>query len=220
MIRKANFMHQTIDPAILYFGTPVILVSTLNEDGSANLAPLSSAWWIGHRCVIDIGKTSKTTENLLRTRQCVINLPSADQVAAVDRLALTTGTNPVPDGKSRRGYRHVKDKFKLSHLTPLQSELVSPPRIHECPIHMEAELYSHHELAENDPRWGGRAMILETKIIRIHVEDYLRLHPFSDRIDPDLWKPLIMSFQKYYGLSLGQLHSSQLASIPEEQYRP
>ena len=38
-------MHQTIEPAILYFGTPVVLISTLNEDGSPNLAPMSSAWW-------------------------------------------------------------------------------------------------------------------------------------------------------------------------------
>ncbi len=40
-------MHETIDPAILYFGTPVVLVSSTNEDGSPNLAPISSAWWLG-----------------------------------------------------------------------------------------------------------------------------------------------------------------------------
>lgn len=27
--------HAVVKPAILYFGTPVVLVSTLNEDGSA-----------------------------------------------------------------------------------------------------------------------------------------------------------------------------------------
>ena len=37
-------MHTTIDPAILYFGTPVVLVSSTNDDGSFNLAPMSSAW--------------------------------------------------------------------------------------------------------------------------------------------------------------------------------
>ena len=37
-------VHRTIDPAILYFGTPVVLVSSTNEDGSPNLAPMSSAW--------------------------------------------------------------------------------------------------------------------------------------------------------------------------------
>lgn len=37
-------MHRTIEPTTLYFGTPVALISTLNPDGSPNLAPMSSAW--------------------------------------------------------------------------------------------------------------------------------------------------------------------------------
>jgi hypothetical protein len=32
---------RTIEPKILYFGTPVALVSSLNEDGTTNLAPIS-----------------------------------------------------------------------------------------------------------------------------------------------------------------------------------
>jgi hypothetical protein len=34
----------TYDPKTLYFGTPVALVSSLNEDGTTDLAPLSSFW--------------------------------------------------------------------------------------------------------------------------------------------------------------------------------
>lgn len=33
-------MHQVTQRAILYLGTPVVLISTVNEDGSANLAPM------------------------------------------------------------------------------------------------------------------------------------------------------------------------------------
>ena len=40
-----------------------------------------------------------------------------------------------------------------------------------------------------------------------------------DHVDPDRWRPLIMSFQKFYGLRPGQLHGSRLASIPERNYR-
>ena len=69
-------MHVVHEPAILYFGTPVVLVSTANENGSYNLAPISSAFWLGWRCVIGISASSKTTENLFRTKQCVLNLPS------------------------------------------------------------------------------------------------------------------------------------------------
>ena len=29
---------------------------------------------------------------------------------------------------------------------------------------------------------------------------------WPNRIDPDKWRPLIMSFQKFYGLASGQVH--------------
>ncbi|HEX9231535.1 MAG TPA: hypothetical protein VF869_06485 [Jatrophihabitantaceae bacterium] len=35
--------HVTIAPSILYFGTPVVLISTENADSTPNLAPMSSA---------------------------------------------------------------------------------------------------------------------------------------------------------------------------------
>lgn len=97
-----------IDPAILYFGTPVVLIGSTNEDGSHNLAPISSAWRVGWHCVLGLARNSMTTENMIRTGECVLNLPSADLVAAVDRLARTTGSDPVPPGKAYRGYRHNK----------------------------------------------------------------------------------------------------------------
>jgi flavin reductase (DIM6/NTAB) family NADH-FMN oxidoreductase RutF len=69
-------MHVVSHPSILYFGTPVALLSTVNTDGTANLAPMSSAWWIGYRCFMGLQSVSKTPENLRRTREIVINLPS------------------------------------------------------------------------------------------------------------------------------------------------
>ncbi|MFZ2104019.1 MAG: flavin reductase [Roseiarcus sp.] len=93
-------MHVTSEPGILYFGTPVVLISTANEDGSYNLAPMSSAFWLGWRCLLGLAGTSKTTQNIMRTGECVLNLPSVDNVAAVNLLARTTGSNPVPEGKA------------------------------------------------------------------------------------------------------------------------
>jgi flavin reductase (DIM6/NTAB) family NADH-FMN oxidoreductase RutF len=119
---------QVIEPAILYFGTPVVLIGSSNEDGSPNLAPMSSAWWVGWRCMLGLASNSKSTENMIRTGECVLNLPSADLVDAVNRLARTTGSNPVPAGKVRRGYRHEKNKFDISGLTVLAGETVAAPR--------------------------------------------------------------------------------------------
>src|SRR5271166_4553769 len=130
-------MHKTIEPTILYFGTPVALISTLNEDGSPNLAPMSSAWWLGWSCMLGLGSMGKTSENLIRTRACVINLPSESQVAQVDRLALTTGRNPVPEKKQSWGYRFEPDKFGAAVFSEAPSLAVAPPRVQECPVQME-----------------------------------------------------------------------------------
>ena len=40
-----------------------------------------------------------------------------------------------------------------------------------------------------------------------------------NRVDPDKWQPLIMSFQEFYGLSPRKAHESRLAEIPERLYR-
>jgi flavin reductase (DIM6/NTAB) family NADH-FMN oxidoreductase RutF len=212
-------MHVTREPAILYFGTPVVIVSTTNEDGSTNLAPMSSAFWLGWRCMLGLGGRSKTAQNLKRTRECVLNLPSADLVGAVNRLALTTGADPVPPAKFERGYRHVKDKFAIAGLTPMPSETVAPPRVFECPVQLEAAIEAIHGVADDDELQRGRIFTFEARIKRVHLEESILADGKPNHVDPDKWRPLIMSFQKFYGLESGQLHDSRLSTIPEEWYR-
>mgnify|MGYP000896857278 CR=1 FL=1 len=59
-IIKITNMHTKSYPPILYFGTPVVLISTKNPDGTANLAPISSIFWLGWRCIIGLGASSQT----------------------------------------------------------------------------------------------------------------------------------------------------------------
>ena len=65
--------------------TPVVLISSLNEDDTVNLAPMSSAWWLGQSAMLGLGATSQTTSNLRRTGEFVLNLAPGNQVEAVDR---------------------------------------------------------------------------------------------------------------------------------------
>ena len=211
-------MVRTIDPAILYFGTPVVLISTLNEDGSPNLAPMSSAWWLGRRCMLGLGARSKTPQNLIRTGECVLNLPSDNLVEMVNRLALTTGSDPVPPHKAQKGYRFERDKFGLSGFTTADSETVAAPRARECPVQLEAKLESVHKLEEDDEQRKGSLVGLEVRVTRVYIHTSIQMDGAENRIDPDKWRPLIMSFQKFYGLG-SQLHESTLATIPEEMYR-
>ena len=212
-------MHTVIDPAILYFGTPVVLVSSLNADGSSNLAPMSSAWWLGKSCMLGFGARSHTPANILRTGECVLNLPSVAQVGAVDRLARTTGSDPVPPHKLAMGYRHERDKFHIAGLTPVASHVVMPPRAHECPVQLEAVLEATHPLATSDPDRKGNLVALEMRIVRVHVDSTICMAGYDDRIDPARWRPLIMSFCQFFGLG-EMVHPSTLAQIPESAYRP
>lgn len=211
-------MHTISNPSILYFGTPVVLISTVNEDGSYNLAPISSVFWLGWRCVIGISAFSKTTENLLRTKQCVLNLPSVNEVDAVNRLALSTGSNPVPEGKRRRGYRYEPNKFEIAGLTPVPSDKVNVPAVVECPVQMEARLIVAHGVSEDEPLQKGNIMSIELKVVRVHTEESILMDGYPNRVDPDKWRPLIMSFQQFYGLGK-QVAPSVLAQIPEHLYK-
>ncbi len=174
-------MHKRCEPEILYFGTPVILISSSNENGTYNIAPISSVFWLGWRCVIGISAFSKTTENIKRNGNCVINLPSVREVPAVNRLALTTGTFPVPDGKKRKGYYHVSDKFQLAGLTPMASETISAPRIRECPVQMEACLEAVHGIGETDELQKGKILTMEFRILRVYLEESVLMLGFDQK---------------------------------------
>jgi flavin reductase (DIM6/NTAB) family NADH-FMN oxidoreductase RutF len=210
--------HVTIDPAILYFGTPVALLSTVDGDGIANLAPMSSIFWLGHTAVLGMGSRSQTASNLRANGEVVINLPSVEQVGTVNALALTTGRDPVPQGKASVRYRHVGDKFTHAGLTSVPSDTVRPARVAQCPVPLEGRVVETHPLEKDDPVEAGNAFVFEVKILRVHVHPEVRMPGRTNRIDPDKWRPLIMSFQRFYGLG-PEAQASRLATIDEEWYR-
>ncbi|MFC4099815.1 flavin reductase family protein [Paenibacillus xanthanilyticus] len=200
-------MHTVIEPKILYFGTSVVLISTQNPDGTPNLAPMSSAWWLNRSCMLGLSDKSQTVQNLLRQGECVLNLPSVDLIPAIDRLTLLTGRNPVPTSKAERGYRHEADKFGIAKLTPAPSHAVAPPRVLECPVQLEAKLVRAHPFEA-----PSSLVALEVAIVRVHAETSILSPQGCSYIDPAKWKPMIMNFCEYFGLG-DQLSQSRLAPV-------
>ena len=211
-------MHQTIEPAILYWGSAVIIISTRNPDGTTNLAPMSSAWWLGQRCMLGLAAQSQTTINLQRTKECVLNLPSENMVTQVNALAKTTGRQDLSSFKTAAGYVYVKDKFKAAQLTPMASEVVEPCRVLECPVQMEAELVAVNEMNQDEKGKEGFFLGLEVKILRIHAEEDVLQVGKANKVDADRWRPLMNVFQHLYGLK-AKMQASRLAEIDEEMYR-
>jgi flavin reductase (DIM6/NTAB) family NADH-FMN oxidoreductase RutF len=111
----------------------------------------------------------------------------------------------------------VKDKFGIANLKDIPSETVTAPRIQECPVQMEAKLQAIHSIAEDDENQSGKILTMEFRILRVYLDQNILMKGSFNRVNPDKWKPLIMSFQKFYGLG-DQVHPSRLATIPEVLY--
>ena len=189
---------RVITPSILYFGTPVALVSTRSASGQPNLTPMSSAWALGDRVLLGLATASQGCANLLATREAVINLPGPAQCQAVETIAATTGRDPVPACKQAMGYRFEPDKFGAAGLSALPSDLVAPPRVAECPLQLEARLLAAHPAmalpGEEEPGFTT----LEMQVLRVHAhEDIMR--PDSQHMDTARWSPLLYVFRHYFG---------------------
>lgn len=197
-----NTRFQIIDPKILYFGTPVAVISSLNEDGETNLAPMSSFWALGWTFLLGINETTKTADNLRRHPECVVNLPAPEMWPQVEQLAPLTAKNPVPGVKAKQ-YHYDPEKFQAASLTPLPSELVKPSRVQECPVQMEARVRAVHQLGGEKVQEIGGAIAVEVEILRVHVASDLILG--ERHIDPAKWSPLIYNFRHYYRLAPEEL---------------
>jgi len=188
----------TIDPKILYFGTPVALVSSLNEDGTTDIAPISSFWALGWTMILGLLTETKTAENVERHRECVVNLPSPEMWRNVEKLAPLTGKNPVPKLKADK-FHYEPHKFAVAELTPQDSEVVRPARIKECPVQLEARVTAMHRLQGEKLQELGGGFAAEIEILRVHAASDLILQ--DNYIDPAKWSPLIYNFRHYFRLA-------------------
>jgi hypothetical protein len=55
--------------------------------------------------------------------------------------------------------------------------------------------------------------------VRVHVHEGITVADQPDRIDPEKWRPLIISFRQIFGLG-SALHPSKFGDIPEETFAP
>jgi flavin reductase (DIM6/NTAB) family NADH-FMN oxidoreductase RutF len=210
-------MHKHIAPAIHYWGTPVILISTVNVDNSVNVAPMSSAWWLGWSCMLGLDATSQTVLNLRRTQECVLNLAACHNIDAVNRLALSTGARSVPLHKKLLGYTFVADKLGHTGLSTAPSTCINTPRLMDCSVQLECRVVHVRPFATHDAKMAVAACSVELQIVATHVDEAL-LTP-DDRVDPSRWQPLLMNFRELC-VARRPAHSSRLARGDESSYAP
>ncbi|MGO9316848.1 MAG: flavin reductase family protein [Terracidiphilus sp.] len=156
---------------------PVALVSTMNREGMANLAPFSFFCGVGSnpptvlfcpslRANASTGSVEPkdTLRNVEETGEFVINVVS-DAIAA----AANAASAEVPP---------EVNEFVLSGLTPIASVAVRPPRVAQSPAQMECKLlqiiYTGHAHASG--------VIVLGEVLRFHLREDL-VDDF--RVDPE-----------------------------------
>ena len=160
---------------------PVALVSTVDRNGVANLAPFSFFTGVGsvpptllfcpgvRSRSLSAGEDLRkdTLRNVEETGEFVVNAVSD----AISAAANATAAEVPPE----------VDEFELSGLTPQPSELVRPPRVAESPAQMECKLL---QVIYTSREPGGGVIVLG-EIVRFHVRrdlvDNFRIDP--ERLD-------------------------------------
>lgn len=149
---------------------PIAWVSTLNENGTANLAPFSFFTGITSEpltCLICVGRHSDgrkkdTWVNVERTRELVIH-------AVSDALA-------HPMNTTSRAFPYGVDEFEAAGVTKAASEKVAAPRIAEAPVAMECRLDRIVEVGAP----GDESAVIICEVLLWHVHDDLLV---NGRID-------------------------------------
>ncbi|WP_077306146.1 flavin reductase family protein [Terribacillus halophilus] len=185
---------QTIHPKILYYGNPVVLLTTANEDGTTNISPISSSWALGHMLVLGLGTDGKAYENLERQGECVLNLPGPDLWTHVERLASCTGKEKVPLGKEAYGCISIQDKFGYAGLIRQPSAMVDVEAVAQCPLHIEAQVM---HIRKPDYLEGVAIVEVEALTVQAHKDI---LEESNHHIDPSVFSPLIYNFRHYFQL--------------------
>lgn len=115
---------------------PVLIITTYDENGSANA--MNAAWggmYDEYKVMICLSTEHKTTQNILKSNEFVINFPSSKYAAEADYFGIETGNK-------------VSDKIERAGLTIEKSEFVNAPVIKEFPIALDCKCLSIQEVDE------------------------------------------------------------------------
>lgn len=157
---------------------PIAWISTLNKDGSYNIAPFSFFTAISASPMIIAfspmarskdGQKKDTLINIELTEEFVVNFVTETNY---ERANLTS--TELPYGES---------EFDLANLNIIPSLKVRPPRCKESPIHFECQLRDILYYGQGP----GSGSLVTGEVVMVHVqEDILQ----DDKIITDKFKPI------------------------------
>lgn len=173
---------------------PIGWVSTISENGVPNLAPFSFFNVVGEDpphvmfSTVRPGNSNKDTlNNVLATKQFVVNMATEDLAEAVNKSSASL----PPD----------VNEFDYAGVTQTPCSKVKAPRVLESPISFECELVHHYSL--EDHKHGG-ATIMIGRVVMFHIDESVMLENY--KINPETYRPIARLAGSNYA-KLGEIFS-------------
>ncbi|OIQ16691.1 MAG: hypothetical protein BM556_13585 [Bacteriovorax sp. MedPE-SWde] len=141
---------------------PIAVVSTLNEDGTNNVAPFSFFTAVSAKPMIiafsplirtSTGEMKDTPRNILREKEFVINFVTEE---TIDKINSTSTELP-----------YGQDEFEYAGLNALDSDVVKARRVAESPIHFEC-IFRDRLSYGDEP---GCGQIITGEVVKVHVNE-------------------------------------------------
>lgn len=141
---------------------PIAFASTIDEMGRPNLSPFSFFNVFSAKPPILIfsparrvrnNTTKHTLENVLVTREVVINMVNYDMVQQMSLSSTEYG-----DGVN---------EFEKAGLTALKSDVVKPFRVSESPVQFECKVTKVEALGKD----GGAGNLIYCEVVKIHIDE-------------------------------------------------
>lgn len=141
---------------------PIAFASTVDIDGNVNLSPFSFFNVFSAKPPILVfsparrvrdNTTKHTLENVLITKQVVINIVSYEMV---QQMSL-----------SSTEYDKGVNEFKKAGFTELKSDIVQPPRVAEAPVTIECKVNEVIALGTE----GGAGNLVICEVVKLHIDE-------------------------------------------------
>lgn len=128
-------MKKSFGPKTLLYPPPVWVVGTFDREGEPNVMTAS---WAGICCskppcvAVSLRKATYTYQNLVERKAFTISIPSEAHVKEADYFGMVSGKK--------------EDKFAVSGLMPVKSDVVDAPYVEEFPMIIECKLLHTTEI--------------------------------------------------------------------------
>ncbi len=128
-------MKKSLGPKTYIYPHPVLIVGTYDKNGKPNLANVA---WGGICCsqppavAISLRKATYSYENIKKNEAFTVNVLSSQDIVKADFYGMVSGKDT--------------NKFEVTNITPVKSELINAPYGKEFPLILECKLINTIEI--------------------------------------------------------------------------